>query len=107
MRTDYLYESKRYSSASNHNWVDSRDIVNLRTGLRTDAWTLTFYVRNLLDDDTPISNFRFANYAANPIFTVAGAPNDSTAANVYPRLYSVVPQRERDYGLEFQYRFGD
>lgn len=107
LRGDYLYESKRYVNASNLNWVSSREIVNLRLGLESEDWTLTFYVRNLLDDDTPISALRFFNYAADPIFTSPGAPNDSTAANVYPRLYSVIPQRERDYGLELQYRFGN
>ncbi len=107
LRTDYFYESKRYSRASNLNWVDSRKLVNFRTGLRADDWTMTFYVRNLMNDDTPVSDFIFANYAANPIFTAPGAPNDSTAADIYPKLYSIIPQRERDYGLEFQYRFGN
>lgn len=69
-------------------------------------WSLTAYVRNLTDDDTPVSSMAFNNFAINPIFTTPGAPNDSTNSAVYPRLYSVIPRRGRDYGLEFRYRFG-
>ncbi len=102
LRGDLLYESKRYNKASNLNWVGDRKIVNLRAGLEAGTWTLMAYVRNLLDDDTPIAAFNFNNYAINPITTTPTADNDGA----YPRLYSVIPQRQRDYGVEFMYRFG-
>ncbi len=102
LRADFRYESKRYNNASNLNWVDERTIVNLRAGLQSDRWALTAYVRNLLNDDTPIAAFAFNNYAINPITTTAQAQNNGA----YPRLYSIIPQRQRDYGVEFTYRFG-
>ncbi len=106
IRGNLLYESKRYNTASNLNWVGDRKLVNLRIGTQADKWSVTAYVRNLLDDDTPLGAMRFGNFAINPIFTTPGAPNDSTSSDVYPWLYSIIPQRGRDYGLEFQYRFG-
>jgi len=71
-------------------------------GLQSDAWRATLYVRNLLEDDTPIGALGFSNFAINPIITNADAPNNGA----YPRPYSIVPQRGRDFGIEFQYRFG-
>lgn len=103
MRGNVSFESKRFNNASNLNWMDQRTLVNLRLGVQSDIWTATLYVRNLLDDDTPIGALGFNNYAINPIVTVADAPNDGA----YPRLYSIVPQRGRDFGIEFRYRFGE
>ncbi len=102
LRGDFIYEDRRYNNASNLNWVGDRRLVNLRTGLQANNWALTLYVRNLLDDDTPIAALGFNNYAINPISTAMGAPNDGA----YPRLYSIIPQRGRDVGIEFQYRVG-
>ncbi len=100
VRADMLYEDRRYNNASNLNWVDDRQLVNLRTGLRADNWALTFYARNLLDDDTPVAALGFNNYAINPISTNVNAANNGA----YPRLYSIIPQRGRDFGMEFHYR---
>ena len=102
LRGDFVYEDRRYNNASNLNWVGERELVNLRAGLEGKTWALTSYVRNLLDDTTPIAALGFNNYAINPINTVSTAPNDGA----YPRLYSIIPQRGRDVGLEFRYRFG-
>lgn len=62
----------------------------------------TLYVRNLLDDDTPAGALGFNNFAINPVTTTADASNGGE----YPRLYAIVPQGGRDFGFEFQYRFG-
>ena len=106
LRGDASRDSRVYTRASNLSWVGETALVNLRAGLMGDAWTATFYVRNLLDDDTPITDFGFTNYAIDPIFTTPGAENDSTITAVYPLLYGVIPRPGRDIGIEFQYRFG-
>jgi len=137
-RADFIYDSKRFTTQSNLSWIDERKIVNFRTGFGSDAWTLTFYVRNLMDDDTPLSYFNFVDFASQApgkdyadfvdldppnnggdgkngtIDTIAdpqgrsctdpkyaGAPNDC----VYPTMGALNPQRGRDWGMEFQYRF--
>ena len=102
LRGDFIYESKRYVNATNFSTIGDRKIVNVHTGVRSDNWTLTFYVRNLFDDDTPLSVFGFVNYATDPITTEPGAPNNGE----YPLLYALYPSRGRDAGIEFQYRFG-
>ncbi|MFQ5634805.1 MAG: TonB-dependent receptor, partial [Gammaproteobacteria bacterium] len=103
VRADFLLESKRYVGASNLNYIGDRRIANLRAGLRGETWTLTGYVRNLLNDDTPLAVFNFVNFATDPISTVPGADNDG--ANTL--MYALNPQRERDAGVEFTYRFGN
>jgi len=102
LRTDFIYETKKYSGASNFNWIGKRNVVNLRTGLRAANWSLTFYVQNLTDDDTPLNGSEFVNFLAAPISTDPAFPNDGDPS----RMYAIVPQRGRDYGIEFNLRFG-
>lgn len=99
LRGDFLYESKKWNGASNHGYIGDRKNVNLRTGLQSINWTLSFYVRNLLDDDTPVAVTDFVNFGVN---NGAGWPNNG----VSPQLFGLNPSRERDAGVEFQYRFG-
>ncbi|MCP4924622.1 MAG: TonB-dependent receptor [Gammaproteobacteria bacterium] len=113
-RSDFLYESERYGSSSNFEILGERKIVNFRMGLRSDQWTLTFYVRNLTDDDTPLSIFDFVNFAADPIVTPdypadhPTKPGQEAANNgEYPNMYALNPQRGRDIGMEFQWHFGN
>ncbi len=94
LRTDFIYESETWNQAANVNKIGERKLVNLRLGLRTDTWTLTGYVNNLLDDDTP--------YAALDFFDF-GKPLSN---GEFPKLWSLNPQRPRYYGVEFIYRFG-
>ena len=101
LRTDFIYESKKYGGASNFNWIGERKIVNLRTGLRADNWTFSIYVRNLTDDDTPLNSNEFVNFLAAQISTDPSLANDGD----YPLLYGIIPQRGRDAGVEFTYRF--
>jgi iron complex outermembrane receptor protein len=113
-RGDFLYDSEYYISSANFGTIGDRKNVNLRTGVRSDNWTLTFYVRNLLDDDTPLSVFNFVNFAADKIETPDYPADHPTnpgqeAENngEFPNLFALNPQRGRDVGLEFQWRFGD
>lgn len=104
-RTDLAYESKRYINPANFAWIGERVLVNLRTGVTTGPWDVTFYVRNLMDDDTPTAALSFVNFGYGAIAPgpdgVYGNDND-----IYPNMYSLNPQRGRDYGLEVSYRFG-
>jgi len=95
IRADFLYETRRYIRSDNLNWVGEREVVNLRTGLQSDDWTLTFYVRNLTDDDTPITALTFVNFATDMY------PNGE-----FPSMSALQPFPGRDWGVEFQYRFG-
>lgn len=106
---DLILNSKRYTSASNLAWIDSETTVNLRTGIQSDRWTATAYVRNLTDDDTPVAVLDFFNFGsiglenlkAEDLITRRGYLLNGR----YPRLYGINPKRGRDWGIELQYRF--
>jgi outer membrane receptor protein involved in Fe transport len=119
---DFVLNSKRYTSANNFSWIGSDQTLNLRAGVEADQWTLTGYVRNLTDDNTPVSVLDFYNFGSVDIQPLRDAglidaygnlrnsPNtgDATADSNNakdPRLYGINPKRGRDVGVEFQYRF--
>jgi outer membrane receptor protein involved in Fe transport len=119
---DFVLNSKRYTSANNFSWIGNDQTLNLRAGVEADRWTLTGYVRNLTDDNTPVAVLDFYNFGSVDIQPLRDAglidaygnlrnsPNtgDATAdANSAkdPRLYGINPKRGRDVGVEFQYRF--
>jgi outer membrane receptor protein involved in Fe transport len=104
-RADLAYESKRYIQTSNLAYIGERTLVNLRSGVETGNWTVTAYVRNLMDDETPVAGLTFVNFGygaiAPGIDGVYGSNDD-----IYPNMVSLNPQRGRDYGIEVGYRFG-
>jgi outer membrane receptor protein involved in Fe transport len=119
---DFVLNSKRYTSANNFSWIGNDKTLNLRAGLAADHWTLTGYVRNLTDDNTPVAVLDFFNFGSDDIQPLRDAglidaygnlrnspdTGDTTAdANNAkdPRLYGINPKRGRDVGVEFQYRF--
>jgi outer membrane receptor protein involved in Fe transport len=93
IRADILYETDRFTQSANFSILDDREMVNVRTGLETDSWTLTLYVRNLTDDTTPHASLAFPDFSTTH-------PN-----GVNPDLWGLNPRRGRDWGAEFQYRF--
>lgn len=104
-RTDLAYESERYFDTANLAWLDDRTLVNLRAGFDSARWGVSAYVRNLMDDDTPVAALSFVNFgygAISPGGNGVYGDND----DVYPNMYSLNPQRGRDYGIEVQFKFG-
>jgi len=87
-RWDYRYQSKQYQEMHNANWVPSTNIVDARIGLREDAWDLSFWVRNLTDENTPSSAYAFQSDL-----------NDSDYVT------TVVNRERRRFGLTANYRF--
>jgi iron complex outermembrane receptor protein len=119
---DFVLNSKRYSAANNLAWIGNDMTLNLRAGVEAERWTLTGYVRNLTDDNTPVAVLDFYNFGSVDIQGLRDAglidaygnlrnsPNTgdqvADANNAKdPRLYSINPKRGRDVGVEFQYRF--
>ncbi len=94
LRADFSYESKRWVQAGNFNNLGERKLTNLRLGVRAENWTLTGYVNNLLNDNTPLSALQFFDFGR------------TLSNGVNPNLWSLNPQRDRHMGVEFQYRFG-
>jgi len=94
IRADYIYESERWVQAANFNKLDDRKLANLRIGVEGARWTLTGYVNNLLEDDTPWAAPVFVDFT------------NALASGTAPNFYSLSPSRGRHYGVEFQARFG-
>jgi iron complex outermembrane receptor protein len=96
-RTDFVYESKKYTSGTNFEQIGERKVWNARTGLEHDIWRLSAYVNNILDEQTPTAIIGF------PRLT------EDTAAPglVYPNGYALTPMPGRQYGLELLWRFGN
>jgi iron complex outermembrane receptor protein len=94
LRGDFVYESQRYTQAANFNQLGSRTLVNLRLGVEHEQWTVTGYVNNLLNDDTPWAALNFVDFNRT-------WPNGENG-----ELWSLNPARGRHWGIEFQYRVG-
>ncbi len=94
LRSDYVYESERFTQAANFNKLGSRTLLNMRLGVEGENWTLTGYVNNLLDDATPLAALNFVDF------------NRSWPNGENGELWSLNPQRGRHFGIEFQYRVG-
>lgn len=119
---DFVLNSKRYSAANNLAWIGNDMTLNLRAGVEADRWTLTGYVRNLTDDNTPVAVLDFYNFGSVDIQGLRDAGLIDAYGNLRnspdtgdavadannakdPRLFSINPKRGRDVGVEFQYRF--
>jgi iron complex outermembrane receptor protein len=109
LQFDDSFTSRRYSQAGNFNWAGNLNLVNLSAGMMSGPWTVTGYVKNLLNDITQQANLNFVDFA-NPF------PRDA-AGNAVQKLpsgittyspatfYALNPTRGRDVGLTLQYRF--
>ena len=102
LTVDWSYESSRF--AQEHNLIETGDrhLVGLQTGLRFGAWDLSVWVRNLLDDDTPVDIGRYFDTQTGflPSFPQAGErPSGS------PRGFSINLPRGRQLGATLRFSF--
>lgn len=103
-RTDYSYESSRFVQV--HNLMESGDsnVVNMRLGLESGAWSTTLWVDNLTDDDTAVDTIRTVDPAAFLIVPVQPPlPGTVTATNA--RDFGVTLPLKRMYGVTVSYKF--
>lgn len=100
-RFDDSFITRRYTQAGNFNWTGNRNLVNLHFGLKTDKWTATAYVKNLLNDITQQADLNFVDFA-HPYSRVL---DNGTTVYAPANFWSLNPTRGRDIGLQLQYRF--
>ena len=93
-RLDANYRSKSFVQVDNLQWVGARTLANARLGLESDRWTLTAWVENLFDDDTPVGGTRYVDFK-----------NDNVPGPGFPRAYVVTLAPGRQFGLSASYRF--
>jgi iron complex outermembrane receptor protein len=54
-RGDYRYDGKRLSAANGFSQLGSTHMLNLRAGIENDTFSLTVFVDNVLNDQTPLN----------------------------------------------------
>ena len=107
VRGDYSYESKRWVQVHNLAYTGESHILNLRTGLETDAWTFTLFVNNALEDDAPLVATRLLDFnrtllIPDPVRSFIVLPNRRFT---FYRDFTVTGPRQSQIGATFTYRF--
>lgn len=109
-RTDAVWESRKYTGASNFAYLSDRTIWNGRLGIGSSRWTLTGYVSNILDDTTPSSGpsfiYFFGNSGGISWDKGANCNNNTTPCSNLVQTAAYAASRGRQYGLDFVFRFG-
>jgi iron complex outermembrane receptor protein len=95
VRADYRFESKQYSNVSNTSFYGPRNVINFHAGVEDDNWSLTGFVLNLTNDQTPIGNSPNAILNGSPPYTTFPVKD-------YPTSY--LPEG-RTYGLRLEYQY--
>jgi outer membrane receptor protein involved in Fe transport len=113
LRSDITWESRQWATVANLTHTGEPLIWNAWSGIEADNWTLSFYVDNILDDDTSVLNNDFplfdlsqATGISSGVALTQPPPFNSIFTTVYPTGYLVTPRPGRNAGLTFQYRFG-
>jgi outer membrane receptor protein involved in Fe transport len=89
-RGDYLFESERYAQVFNLASTGDSSRINLRTGVASQNWKLSAWVKNLTDDDTVDAVVRLVDF--NTFFA--------------RRAFQAHLPRGRQFGVTFEYNFG-
>jgi outer membrane receptor protein involved in Fe transport len=115
---DYSWQDEKPVQVHNLAWVPDATIVNARIGVDTGRMTIAFYGQNLTDEDAPAMVTRWLQ---DPLLiTAAGFPNVAGAgvspaacatalggcSTSYPRAFFGDMRRGRNFGVEFNVRFG-
>ena len=105
------YVDKVFVANDNQNWVPAHTNVNFSIGAESPRYTVTFWVRNLLDNDKPISAFRDI-YWTNDSDIQAQTPLTAQFRTVSnfddfpPMRMTITYPSLRTYGLTARMRFG-
>ena len=106
------YTGKIFVGNDNQAWVPSHTNVNFNIGAESPRYTVTFWIRNLLNNDKPLSAFRdiyWTNDADLQATTPAGSGSVKTVSNFedFPPLrMSISYPSLRTFGLSGKIRFG-
>lgn len=96
LRGDLSYRSKAFGEVHNVSWTGNKYMMNTKLGVETEAWNLTLYANNVLNDLTPGAIFRGADSSA-----LRFTQNPGNSKNA---LELQLP-RGREFGLTGQYNF--
>lgn len=100
---DWSFESSRFAQEHNLLETGDRHLVGLRLGIDAGVWELTFWGKNLLDDDTPVDIQRHFDLQSGFLPSFPQAGDDSPSGS--PRGFGVTLPRGRQYGATLRMRF--
>ena len=91
-RVDYRFESKQfYQYPIDTGYFGPKNIVNVRTGIENDTWSVIFFVRNVTNDKTPLT-----------VQDAAATGAENFQAGYFP--VAVLPDG-RTFGATVRYKF--
>ena len=113
VNTDLSYTSKKNIQVHNTAYTGSALLAGARIGIETDSWRVGLYGRNLLNEDSLPGATRWLHAylfgipaTAGPAATLdPGLPSTAVAAYSLPRGIFGTLRRERQIGLELNYKF--
>ena len=113
VNTDLSYTSKKNVQVHNTAYTGSALLAGARIGIETDSWRVGLYGRNLLNEDSLPGATRWLHSylfgvpaTAGPAATLdPGLPPTTVAAYSLPRGIFGTLRRERQIGLELNYKF--
>ena len=100
LAVNYIYQSERWTSASNVVELPSYSIWDFRFGFQSERWSVIGYVDNAFEDTKVKSTF--AN-TYNQGISVAAPP----FTFILPLNQTPILPPERSYGVRMGYRFGN
>jgi iron complex outermembrane recepter protein len=108
--TNFSYEGKKNIQTDNLAKVGATFLLNARIGVKTDNFTLSFFGRNLTNEDSvPLAtrwfDLRYGSSAGliPPGLTFDGRP--AFAETGSPRGLFAMPRRTRSFGVEGSFKF--
>ncbi len=108
INADLSYTSKKYVQVHGTAYTGSALLAGARIGIETDSWRVGLYGRNLLDEDSLPGATRWLHgyLVGIPGVTLdPGLPPTTVAAYTIPRAIFGSLRRERQIGLELNYKF--
>ena len=113
VNTDLSYTSKKNIQVHNTAYTGSALLAGARIGIETDSWRVGLYGRNLLNEDSLPGATRWLHAylfgipaTAGPAATLdPGLPSTAVASYSLPRGIFGTLRRERQIGLELNYKF--
>lgn len=104
LRADFLYESKRFVQAANLAFVGASENLNMRFGIEGESYTITFFVDNLTQNDTPEVGTRIADFR-DFFFIPSQVRLSNNGRFTFLRDFFVTAPRKRQFGIEASYKF--
>jgi len=100
--TDVRFQTSRFTSFENSLKMDSYWLVDLRAGLKNDAWSVTAYVNNAFNDDTMKAS---AVYIQNWNIAFLTAPGRTPIATQAPSGARALLPDKRQFGVRASMNF--